>query len=353
MILESIYSLAMIVFLLPSGALADLVGRKYVLAVGIAAEMLAVILFGIGVNFLDFAIAEALWGIGSGFILGVESAILYDTLKSIKREKDARKVFANGFFFNLFFLVIGSSLGGFIATIDFRLTFLLTVIPWIGALFVALWFTEPLAYKKKKLNFENYIKQISGALNEIRNKDVLYIIFASALIGGFGTVNYALMQPYLNIAGTPLGLFGVVFAIYSMAAALSSLFLNRFFEGWRAGKFIIYGGITLGLTYLLKAFVFHPVWSVVASIFTAVIMGILTPSFLALVHKSISSSKRATIYSIDIMLSNFTFAILGPVFGMIADYSLSSAFFTLAVSLIFTILILSSRMSVRCYTKRI
>ena len=352
MVLEALYSLIMVVFLIPSGAFADLVGRKTVIVVGIIAEIFAIISYAFGTGFWSFAVAEVLWGIGTALIMSIDS-ILYDTLKSVKKEWEAKQIFANGFFFTLFFIVIGSSLSGFIVAIDIKLTFLLTIIPWAGALIVALWFIEPSVYKKKKFNLANYFGHMNDAINEVKRKDVLLVIIASGLISGFGTINYSLIQPYLNASGIPLEFFGVFFAVYSLTAALSSKLLNKVGAGWPAGKFIVYGGVLLGMSYLVRGFVFDPIGAMLASLLTAVLMGILIPNFLTLVHKAISSSRRATISSINIVLSSLIAGILGPLFGILADWSLSAVFIALAICVTASISSLCYLMPKKCSVRRI
>jgi len=352
MVLEAMYSLVMVIFLIPSGAFADLVGRKWVIVAGIIAEIFAIISYAFGTGFWSFAVAEVLWGIGTALIMSIDS-ILYDSLKSIRKEEEAKQVFSNGFFFTLFFIVIGSSLSGFIAAIDMKLTFLLTIIPWAAALVVALWFIEPSVYKKKKFNLTGYFSQMNNAINEIKRKDVLLVIIASGLITGFSTINYSLIQPYLKASGIPLAFFGIFFAIYSLTAALSSKLLNKIGTGWPAGKFIIYGAVLLGISYLIRGFVFDPVGAVFSSLLTAVLMGILVPNFLTLVHKAISSQRRATISSINIMLSSMIAGILGPFFGILADWSLSAVFIALAICVAVSISSLCYLMPRRCSARKI
>jgi len=330
MILESIYSLVMAICLIPSGALADLIGRKPVIELGVVASVMAIVLFGIGTDFVSFAAAEVLWGIGNALFFGVESAFIYDTLKAMRKEKEAKQVFANAYFYMLLFVVLGSAAGGFLAGMDYRLTFFLTALAGVGALFSALLFVEPIVYERKKLGVMRYVTQIKGAVAEMMKNSVMLVILASALFGGIGTVNFWLSQPYFAAAGIPIILFGIAFALIYLAGALASKFLCRLTTGWTAEKVVLYGGIALGISSLLKSFVYDPVLSVCVALLAPMIMGLLSPTFQALVHKSISSSRRATIYSINTLLTSLSFVALGPVFGALADSSLPLSFLLLS-----------------------
>jgi len=336
MILESIYSLVMAICLIPSGALADLIGRKPVIELGVVASVMAIVLFGIGTDFVSFAAAEVLWGIGNALFFGVESAFIYDTLKAMRREKEAKQVFANAYFYMLLFVVLGSAAGGFLAGMDYRLTFFLTALAGVGALFSALLFVEPIVYERKKLGVRRYVMQIKGAVAEMMKNGVMLVILASALFGGIGTVNFWLSQPYFTAAGIPIILFGIAFALIYLAGALVSKFLSRLTTGWTAERVVLYGGIALGISSLLKSFVYNPVLSVCVALLAPMIMGLLSPTFQALVHKSISSSRRATIYSINTLLTSLAFVALGPVFGALADSSLPLSFLVLSAVAVMT-----------------
>jgi MFS family permease len=162
------------------------------------------------------------------------------------------------------------------------------------------------------------------------------VILASALFGGIGTVNYWLSQPYYAAAGIPIILFGVVFALIYLAGALASKLLSKVTTGWTAERVVLYGGIALGISSLLKSFVYDPILSVCVSLLAPMIMGLLSPTFQTLVHKSISSPRRATIYSINTLLTSLAFVALGPVFGALADSSLPLSFLVLSIVAVMT-----------------
>ena len=80
MILQAIYSLAVAIFEIPSGYLADRFGRKKTIVLSTILTFTGYIIFSFYNEFYSFAIAQILVGIGGSLMSGSDSALLYDTL---------------------------------------------------------------------------------------------------------------------------------------------------------------------------------------------------------------------------------------------------------------------------------
>ena len=80
MVLQSIYSLSVALFEIPSGYIADLFGRKHTIVLGTIFSFIGYLVFSFYGGFYAFAVAQALVGIGGSLMSGSDSALLYDTL---------------------------------------------------------------------------------------------------------------------------------------------------------------------------------------------------------------------------------------------------------------------------------
>lgn len=101
--------LLMSVFLdLPTGALADIIGRKKVILIGRILNIFAYFLFAVANNFWLFFIAEILYQSNWTFESGAQSALLYDSLKENKRENEFyKKTETDTFFYCTLMMVMG------------------------------------------------------------------------------------------------------------------------------------------------------------------------------------------------------------------------------------------------------
>ena len=80
MILQSIYSLAVAIFEIPSGYIADIFGRKKTIVLSTIFTFIGYVIFSLYGGFYSFAIAQILVGIGGSLMSGSDSALIYDTL---------------------------------------------------------------------------------------------------------------------------------------------------------------------------------------------------------------------------------------------------------------------------------
>ena len=127
MILQSLFSIAVVFLEVPSGYFADIVGRKKTLIIAGGALVCAVSVYSIGDNFLHFLIAEMLFACGFSLISGTDSAFVYDTLQEIHTEQQYQEVYGKIHFYHLVALAFSNVSGGLLATINLRVPFYTTI----------------------------------------------------------------------------------------------------------------------------------------------------------------------------------------------------------------------------------
>lgn len=82
MLLNSISSIALVVFEVPTGVIADRVGRKWSILIGAFFMAVSMILLAFAYNFYILAISEIVFSLGMALRSGADTALLYDTLLS-------------------------------------------------------------------------------------------------------------------------------------------------------------------------------------------------------------------------------------------------------------------------------
>ncbi len=87
MILQAVYSIAIVVLEIPSGYLADVIGRRKTLIIGAMFGTIGFATYSFSYGFIGFLIAEIILGIGQSCISGADSAMLYDSLLERGEEK--------------------------------------------------------------------------------------------------------------------------------------------------------------------------------------------------------------------------------------------------------------------------
>ncbi|MFP3860730.1 MAG: MFS transporter [Bacteroidales bacterium] len=79
--LKAAYSIAIVLLEIPSGYIADVLGRKKTLIIGAFLGFAGFLIYDFSFNFWGFLMAELVLGIGQSLISGADSALLYDSLK--------------------------------------------------------------------------------------------------------------------------------------------------------------------------------------------------------------------------------------------------------------------------------
>ena len=80
-VLQVIFSVAVILFEVPSGYFADRFGHRYSIIIGNVMGTLGFFCYWAFPSYLGFVLAEVILALGAGFISGARDALLYDTLE--------------------------------------------------------------------------------------------------------------------------------------------------------------------------------------------------------------------------------------------------------------------------------
>ena len=87
MILQAVYSIAIVILEVPSGYLADVIGRRKTLILGAVFGTFGFATYSFSYGFIRFLVAEIILGIGQSCMSGADSAMLYDSLLEKGEEK--------------------------------------------------------------------------------------------------------------------------------------------------------------------------------------------------------------------------------------------------------------------------
>src|SRR3990170_8631716 len=143
-LVEISYTVARLLLEVPSGALADRWNRKYVLALNMVFFMGTTFLWAIAPNLSVFVLGSLIASIYSALKSGTDTSFLYDTLKQLDRSDSYTKTQGNVIFWENLLSIIAGIGGGMLAdAFGLAVPFWVTLPFSLGAVIVALTFTEP------------------------------------------------------------------------------------------------------------------------------------------------------------------------------------------------------------------
>lgn len=328
---------------LPTGALADIIGRKNTIAVGYFFLSSFLIIVGFATNPTQLIIGYILSGIGSALISGADDAIIYDTLKEKNVENKYSIVMSNANLGMEISKIIGIFLGGLLFNIQPGLPYILFGLTHTITTIVSLFYKEPII-DTQKFSLRNYISQISTGIKEITVTNLikafsLFYIFIGGIVYFY---QYYLGNTFIASQGFSAIEISYIYVVIYLSRTIINFVLARKMKISQSTVFIIlYLLIVIGM---LPAYFSSNVLTIVLALIIS-IAGQARKVFLnKYANENISSKNRATALSTLNLGITFMFGIITLVvyFPM---KSLGSAF---VVSLLgFIVLIIGTPLLVK------
>ena len=327
-LLQSWLMIWMFVLNIPTGVFADHFGRKISVTLGGLTLAASCLLYVIFPGFYPFLIAEFLAALGTSFVIGASSALIYDYLKQNNRENESKKVLGRSSAISSLGTVIAAPIGSLIASkLGIHMPMLLTAIPLLVASFIILTVHESknrTATLRPNL-FESIKKSIGFFLTSKKLfNDILVWIGAYFLIW--------LYQPELIKVGLAIVYFGVIRSAFSLAgmAATFNLHLTEKLFGSEK-SFIDATAIIVSACLLLVAFFPSVVTIVLAIVLVGGFASARTTYLNTKMNEVIPTDQRATVLSSTSTVNMLVFAIANPIVGYVADHSLTLAFLIVGI----------------------
>jgi MFS family permease len=316
-LLKAVYSFSIVILEVPSGYFGDIWGRKSSLILGSVLGFVGFALYCFTTEFWGFLVCEVILGIGQSFISGSDSALLYDTLKEAKKEKDYLKIEGRLISAGNFAEAVAAPIGVLIAGLSLRTPFYFQAMVAFTAIPAALTLIEPRQEGvPAKSGFQEILKIMEFAM--VRHKGLQSTIIYSSVIGTATLTMAWFVQPYFVFLSLPLAFYGIVIPLLNLTAGFMSI------QAYRVEKQLgrettillialgIAGGyLALGLSKTFGALFFMFLFYI--------IRGIATPVLKNQINEVTPSRIRATILSIRSLIIRLAFAILGPLLGWQAD----------------------------------
>lgn len=328
--LKSVYSIAMVVFELPSGYLSDVWGCRRTLIIGSLMGTLGILIYSLSSDFASFAVAEVILGIGFSFVSGADSALLYDSLKAENREKEYIKFEGRITSVGNFAEALAGVAGGLLATISLRTPYYFQIFIAGIAIPAAFFLKEP-RHVQEKVHLK--MKEILAIVKLTYQQPEMRSAILISSFTGAATLTYAwFVQPYFEAAGVPVAIFGILWTMLNLSTGIFSIFSYRI-ERWMGKKnTLLFIVILLSLGFILTSVEISLAGIAILFGFYMV-RGLATPVLKDYINQYTDSKVRATILSIRNFEIRIIFAAVGPVLGYLTDaFSLQTALFVAGIS---------------------
>lgn len=315
--------LSMLIFELPTGAFADLYGRK--LSVLFGTLVMGISMFSIFfiTNYYFILLMFVLTGFGMTFISGAETAWIVDLIKRNKKD------FIHGYFSkSQFFNGVGVFLSGFIGAFLVKL-FGVSII-WIAgglanflAASILIFGQEHFVRRKIKIrkSFKKINKQTKESVNYSWKHPVLFSILLAGIIFVFagefgGTISWI---PFLESLGFPDYAFGYLWSGLGLIIAVTPMFSLKFAKKNKEKNFIVLSLIAAIVPLLLILFVSEIILALGIVLTGAFFFALSDPVEKTYFHRFVVSKLRATVGSFMSLVLSIAGILAIPLAGYLVD----------------------------------
>jgi MFS family permease len=316
-LLEGIFHITGFISEIPTGALADLFGRKKIIIIGRITSLISAIIMLFSNSFMGFAIGFILSAWGYNLNSGSEEALIYDTLKKLDREEEFLKV--NGKI-NLIIEVsqgLAVFIGGILSQIDFSISYITAVVIGSISLVLSTRFIEVDVIRKENqsINIINHLRQSIDIVKN--NKRLLNILIFFPLIYTFSAIIYFYGQQLFNDMEYSRISISIIFLFNGIFSSLGAILSSKIYKKYKSLGWIM---ISISISvFTIFMGIGKENLSIVFFLGIGFLTSILQPISSNLINSMVESNQRATIISVESMFYSIMMIILFPICGFIGD----------------------------------
>ena len=329
-LIESIFIGSIFLMEVPTGILADRLGRKWSIVVSTFLIMCAEFLFIFARDFNWYIVYALLTGVGFAFASGAVEAMIYDSLPPENRDEAMKRAMGRVNSYSLIAFVIAPVIGGLIigdASVEnFIPAIALTVVALLIGVIAGLTLREPAieTTKEKSGSWELFRDGISLLRRNARLRRLaLLVVFTAPFTDAIITT---LGPPYLVQNDVSPYVIGVTLSFGSLLGAITQRYAYKL-EEWLGQQRAVAVLILLpGMTYWILAAVTGPFATALIVILMYGTNDVKAPLFSAYQNALIESRNRATVLSLINMLVSLFVALGMPIYAALAAHSLELTF---------------------------
>ncbi|GEM_PF-2210463 len=311
-----------VLFEVPTGVVADKISRKLSVLIGLTIHALGLLVLILLNNFPLLILYSILTALGGTFASGSLQAWLYDNLKHLGREKEYRQLMKDIKTITLPLSATTVIIGGFLAQYyGFTLPLALTLLAEIITIVVA--YTIP-EYEFQKPE-RSYLKHTFEASKKLLRPELLWLIILSITVSMQVNQFRKFFEPYLGdilakrlnttLIGT-LGILGVVEAIVKVVPRLIGIRLR---DEWSVKAYSL-APVIIPLLTALSVIYQNPLWIIALGIVVTIVNTAFGFNVSIELQHRIPSEERATIMSLDMMVSALVMSAFYFIYGFVVDW---------------------------------
>ncbi|MEM8830388.1 MAG: MFS transporter [Cyanobacteria bacterium P01_G01_bin.19] len=326
-LLKTILSLSILLLEVPSGYIADRLGRKFCLIVGSSVWLCGWLFYCTGNSFSWFAIAEILAGIAVSLISGADTAIAYETLLQLNKADAYRSFEGRLIAIAGITEAVCGLIGAAIAEINLVYPFYLQTVCLALYLAISCTLIEPRC-QVEQADRQHFLSSKAIIFDVFtQHPNLLWLILLSSIFSTATFLIVWLSQGYFQLIDLPIAAMGWTWAIFHLLMSLASVNARRLENRLGTKKALLVLIVLLSVAYLFLGSI-NSLGGIFFIALIYLVRGARSPLTLNLINQSVPSSIRATVLSLSSFSFHLGFAVFAPIIGAVSSrYSLSLGLF--------------------------
>lgn len=324
MLFSAATTIVVLLMEIPSGYIADRIGRKNSLIISVFFHIISMLFLYFTKSFLSLITAHIFLGLCMAFYSGADTALLYDTLLVMKKEKKYSRYYGKSHFSFEVGVISSALIGSLLVKMNITILqiILINIIIQIFLMLFILSIKEPKRHKLiESMPFRKEFSMIGKIIKEsLHNSKLLGLFLYGFIIMGVSNTIFIIYQPYFRATELPLYTFGIVFALFSMITAFAAVKAHAIEK--RLG--IFYSLLVMPLLLvgaLLGAGIFFVWFGFMFFFLREIVRGMIHTITSDYINQLTSSERRATVHSIGGMFARVGYSIIAISFGFFSERS--------------------------------
>lgn len=332
-LLEGIYHATGMLCEIPSGAMADLLGRKKSMILSRICILISCIIMLFGRNFWMFALSFVIQALGNNFNSGSEEALVYDSMKCMNQEDKYMGVCGRINTIVEISQSIATVAGGILAEYSYFWCYVACAVIALLTFLPVIFMTEPKtsceaessgtnasqSVLKEKEPFTNRIKQHFITSFHIIKSDIRIfknIVYYSVVFSSY-TLLFFYSQQYYSDYGYNKIQISIILLFAGMVSCVGAVTSDKLYKAIKK-KLAPIATVLIALSFVGYGFG-NIVIAITGFMIASFCNSVLYPVQSEELNNLIPSEQRATLISVNSMFFSISMIITFPVAGVIAD----------------------------------
>ncbi len=303
----------------PSGAIADLLGKRKTIFIGMVAGTVGIAIITFSGTLVGIFIGWLITQICYAFYSGAAEALVYDSLVDLGDKKSYDKVITKSSEIESWVGAITTFIGGLLYSVHFRLPHILWGLGFALGIIFSWLLIEP-KVDTEKFSFRKYFQQLFVGIKELTQPGLKkYIGFFFILSGVYYLYSWGFIRPAI---ATSFGFYakeqGIILPVLTVFGAIIVRVIPYLRTKLPDLSGLIILSVLMSLGFILASFSIG-YWGIISMVLVVIAGKLGSPWISIIINKRIKSKYRATTLSTVALMTKIPYVLIAVAAGRMVE----------------------------------